>query len=233
MGSANFGTFWRQMAGPSSVFFQDDFLPFTPVSGNFFPNHWGKESIGAGSFNQVNNGWPRFGVAELTTGTSSTNGYVLYGSDNGSPGYYALEALSGNAGWDTTWIFKLSQTTLMRFRIGLSAGDPSTVPSANAVGLRFDTTLGDTGFNFFNRAAGSDTESTSNVATLDTNWHTLRMRSAVAGTVLFSMDGGTETPLAGMPTTSLRPVCQIVTATTAARVVQLDYWDFLAAGLTR
>lgn len=224
----------------SSFFWEEEFMGSQPVGSSATPVLWFKGSITSGSFTWKNVGWPHPGVLRLTSGASQGNGEVAQASDSGSPGFYAFDSLSGQANWDATFIFKLGPveltTTNVRTRIGFTNGAISTFPSTNFIGLRYDTNVsfGDTTWVYTTVSGGTASTSTTNVAALDNNWHRLRIRSTVAGTILFSMDGGAETSIAtNVPNVSVAPGFTVVTDTSSAKTLDVDYFSFYASGLNR
>jgi hypothetical protein len=99
--------------------------------------------------------------------------------------------------------------------------------------LTFAQTGADTtsGGGFVNAATMTDINST---VPADTNFHSFRMRSVVAGTVLFSIDGGAESAIStNCPTTNQLPDFYLVTDSTAQKTIDLDYFAFWMNGLSR
>jgi hypothetical protein len=139
------------------------------------------------------------------------------------------------AGWTTVWIFKIASTSNQRLVFGLGDSVTCGLP-ANGIWVRYDTSLADTKYTFEARSASTSTTSTTNSVNADTSFHTVKARSTSAGTVLFSIDGGTETSIAtNVPTVGLFPVfvnCN-ASGSAAAAVLSADYFGFLWTGLTR
>jgi hypothetical protein len=68
----------------------------------------------------------------------------------------------------------------------------------------------------------------------DTNFHTFRIRSLVAGTILFSIDGGAESAIStNCPTINQLPDFYLVTDSTVQKIIDLDYFAFWMNGLLR
>jgi hypothetical protein len=68
----------------------------------------------------------------------------------------------------------------------------------------------------------------------DTNYHDIRVRSLVAGTLLLTFDNGPEQSInTNVSTLSQTPFSSVVTDTTATRSIYLDAWKFAATGLSR
>ncbi len=188
--------------------------------------------------------YPHLGVVRL-----SSPAVILDGGSLGLDGNAAaLGDLSTNTNWDSTFIFKLVQTTTTRFRMGLVIGTPATVPS-DGLYLRYDTFAGiaDTTWMFCKNVASGGEVCQNSGSAVDTNWHRLRIRSSVAGQVAFSLDGGAELCLttaasgcspAGnsltLPTTSLTlETIMVSDLALTARAVDLDKIAFCAYGLSR
>jgi hypothetical protein len=136
--------------------------------------------------------------------------------------------LGGNAGWDCHMILKQSAGTGFAFRAGL-VGSGQRVGDAPTSGIwvRFDNASNDTQYTFETRAASTSTTSTTNSVANDTNFHHFRIRSTAAGTILFSVDGGTETSVAtNVPTTAQMPCVQVLNRGGAAVTLTLDFFSF-------
>jgi hypothetical protein len=188
--------------------------------------------------NQVVGGdaWPNLGVISISTGTTSGNGFSIAFTNNvGATG--ALGALGANSGWGYLWVFKLNAASSVRMRIGTGVVDSVTIFDRNGMmGLRYDTNLGDTGFQFFMRgASGNDVLIDSGVAG-DSAWHTLLVYSTITGTVRMSLDAGTEKTFCSsgcdanltVPVVQMDPLAQVLTDTAAARTLFLDAFKFKA-----
>tara|TARA_R110000868_G_scaffold177691_7_gene416705 strand:- start:2117 stop:4105 length:1989 start_codon:yes stop_codon:yes gene_type:complete len=139
---------------------------------------------------------------------SGSNSTTYISSSTTHPGQFqfACGATSGNAGclalagshvsvmqvsaypFELRYTFKLNQTTLTRFRIGLANDDSAIVPNRSEC-LRYDTSLGDTNFKYVVCDGAGETATNAldvggGALAADTNWHTLRIRtiSATGGT---------------------------------------------------
>lgn len=189
---------------------------------------WGGAYIGAagtGTFRQASlTDGIHFGAAELfnATATSGLGACMFLGGGSLSP---ALLNPS-SAIFDYKMIFKLGSATNIAFYSGFVPGTAqTTIPSAGTAvfcGFRLDTSLGDTAFSFVRGAGATQTVAATSVAA-DTNWHTIRVRSVVAGTVLYSIDGGAETAVTtNLPNTTLDYAHQIINRTTASAVLTID-----------
>jgi hypothetical protein len=97
----------------------------------------------------------------------------------------------------------------------------------------FAQTGADTTSGSGNVSASSMTDLNSTI-TADTNFHTFRIRSVVAGTVLFSIDGGLESALStNCPTNNQVPDFYVLTDSTAQKIIDIDYFSFRMNGLSR
>jgi hypothetical protein len=141
------------------------------------------------------------------SGTNST-AYVAGGTSNPGQFQFACGASSGNAGsmsltgsavmplvissqqFEIRITFKLNQTTLTRFRLGLM-NDQSSVVAGRGEWMRYDTSSGDTNFMFVVADGSGETAVSSGVAA-DTNWHTLRIRSITPGSYIYGMSISTS-----------------------------------------
>ena len=141
------------------------------------------------------------------SGTNST-AYVVGGTSNPGQFQFACGASSGNAGsmsltgsavmplvissqqFEIRITFKLNQTTLTRFRLGLM-NDQSSVVAGRGEWMRYDTSSGDTNFMFVVADGSGETAVSSGVAA-DTNWHTLRIRSITPGSYIYGMSISTS-----------------------------------------
>jgi hypothetical protein len=118
-------------------------------------------------------------------------------------------------------------------RIGLVGNNgPFLDPPSYGVWIRFDTAAGDTKFTWECRSSGTSTTSTANSITADSNPHHFRIRSVVAGTILFSVDGGAETAIStNVPgfLVSLGPFMQgIVRQNSTGVEIFTDFFSYIA-----
>lgn len=172
------------------------------------------------------------GILRLTTGAVSGNGGVLY-MGNGAAD---LGALGSNSGWEYNFICRLNQVTIntMAFRFGFTTnGQEAADGPTDGIWVRYDTAT-DTGtglYVFETRATSTSTTSTTNsIAPGAATFAHFRVRSTVAGTILFSVNGGTETSIStNVPTGILKPFFQCLTRTTAAAILDVDFISYVAA----
>jgi len=162
-----------------------------------------------------------------TGNTSSALCHIVLGSAGSSA--TVLGALGSYGSWDSIFSFRNSSaaSTGMVLFVGYILGGNNT-PGAGAstarIGVEYDTSRGDTNFMFV-ACNGSNCTRQSSGVSLDTSWHKLRIRSQTAGTILFSLDGGTEVSInTNVPTGALAPMFGIRTEETAAKRVEADRW---------
>lgn len=91
----------------------------------------------------------------------------------------------------------------------------------------YNQTAGDATSGSGTATAAVSTVVNSNVAA-DTSFHTLRIRSLVAGTILMSLDGGVEQTLSSnCPTAQIGPMFEVVTDSNPGAVsMDVDYFQF-------
>lgn len=223
---------WQVPAGgssvvpdPSVVKFEEDFLtqgangtnspglifdsscdfgscPATPTYANTVANHPGV-------------------VKHLAANTSVGNAAIL--RERG--GFTAFPRLDNITGWELQWIFQLDHTgnqkTFIGFQNGVNCGATS-----DEIVVSYDTSASDTNFMYETRSASGTATRTSSGIAADTGWHRFKVRSAVSGTLLFSLDGGSETSITTtLPAVSLNlaaTACNAGTPSAAAGLLE-DY----------
>jgi len=177
------------------------------------------------------------GQRVLTSGNADTNGQTIYISN---------EKLfpTARTAWQMTWVFKTNQTTLCDVIAGMT-GDSAAIGIAKfggiSVGVRYSSAT-DTDFMFYSKNsnttfAANDANNysvTSGVA-VDTNFHTVRMRSTTLAVIEMSIDGGawvavTYTPLVGQ---SMIPFFYVATRTAATKSATIDFFSFYEKSLPR
>ena len=166
----------------------------------------------------------------FTTVATSGDGLVLVKNE----GSGAVGALGSAAGWEINMIFKLGQTTNCAVRAGVIAGGQFiTDPPTDGIYVEFDTANTgntDTDFTWVTRKASTPNYSTSHAIAADTSFHHFRIRSTSAGTILFSVDGGTEASVAtDVPTTVLTPCIQFLPRANGAVTLTFDFYSFMCA----
>ena len=165
----------------------EDFIGGTNGDGQIGQLGWRLYSIsGTNSTTYIAGTSAHPGQFQFASGASSGNGGVvtLLGSSQ-------MTFEIGSAAWELRIVFKLNQTTLTRFRLGMS-NDQTAIDGWRGEYLRYDTSNGDTNFMFVVRdGAGGETATSSGVAA-DTNWHTLRIRTITPGSYIYGMSMNTS-----------------------------------------
>jgi hypothetical protein len=216
-------TLFNRMSNPvdlNTVWFRDDFVTGSTGGNHFGELRWNFGTIGAvPSIQGVAYDGQEIGILGLTSSAVSGQGGSVWLGETGSFPAVALNALM----FDSVFRFKLLTTSTVSMNVGYNASAVTTLNAPNSFFLRYDTGSGDVNFMY---VVGANTPVSSGVA-VDTNWHTLRVRSTVAGTIKFSLDGGNETSFSsGIPTNNVFPFFMVVTQTTATRTVNLGAWAF-------
>lgn len=124
---------------------------------------------------------------------------------------FPLPALNAETNWVFSGLVRINQTTNTRFDFSISTEGEGPLPTS-AISIRFDTKAGiaDTTFNYSTRngcttntfACATKTEAAGATTVVASTWYYLRIRSTTAGTVLFSVNNGTETSIATNSPTS-------------------------------
>jgi len=218
--------------------FSEDFLSSGTATNTLGANGWTIRNIGAApSVAYVAATWPHLGQLRITTPAVIAQGGEI-AIDSSSVAQFG--ALGSNAGWDTTIIFRLptGNTTNIRVRCGFRLGTANGVAEpTDGIWIRYDTSAGfaDAYFTFETRNASVSTTSIVNSIAADTSFHRFRIRSTTAGTVLFSVDGGTETAInTNVPTVGLTAFFNIVSDLDAtAKSIDVDLFSWKATGLAR
>lgn len=190
------------------------------------------------SLNWVGNG--NIGEAPRIDGSPASGTYgdvKIFSSDttNTNTCMYVLEA--SNAGWNinmggTTFDVLIrgyiSSTTGISAFFGFMA-DPGSkgcgeAGSENTLGIGYDTNQGDTNWMCIARGASTSTRTSIGVAA-NTSPHTFRIRSTTGGTILCSVDGGSETTVStNVPTAAeMEPFFSIYNRASAATQLDADF----------
>jgi hypothetical protein len=134
--------------------------------------------------------------------------------------------------FDETWEFRLNTNDAdTRVRMGLSSDWATDTPVA---AIYVEKKLADTEWFGAARAASTETR-TAALDTVDTDWHTARMRRTSASAVAFSIDGGAEVSVStNVPTTDAVYIgMQIFNNAAASKTVDLDCFRMRVTGLER
>jgi hypothetical protein len=130
------------------------------------------------------------GIIQITTtANASGNGVVLFlGGGAASAGFFDPT----NTAFHYITAFQLSANTNLGAYIGFTSnnaqGTVPTSPATQFLGLRFDTSLGDTMFTAVTQNNG--VQSIQTLALADNNWHVLKISSVTPGVINFNLDGG-------------------------------------------
>ncbi len=221
--------------GAGVVGFKEDFTggasqTITAAAAIAFDNSWSAAQIVGGTQTiQVRDGtWANPGQIQMITSAISGQGLSLWrGGGGASAG--PLGNLAAQGGWEINIIMSITSTALVAIRAGICAGSAQVSDApASGIWVRYDTAAADANFTYECRSATVSTTSASSVAA-DTNFHRMRIRSAVAGTILFSMDNGAETAISSnVPTATMSPFIQVISRTTAAKTAYIDFYSYYA-----
>jgi len=212
------------------LWFREDFPNTSTTSGQIGTYGWAASWSSGGSISSVSKtGSSPFKRAyRLETGTSSGGHTFIFLGSTGSSAT-VLGALGSYGSWDSIFSFRNNSTasTGMVLFVGYiigSSGTPGGGASTGRIGVEYDTSRGDTNFMFVACNGTNCTRQSSGVP-FDTAWHKLRIRSQTAGTILFSLDGGTEVSInTNVSTAALAPIFGIRTEEAAAKRVEVDRW---------
>lgn len=217
----------------TTLYVRDDFIGGNGSGGTIGELSWSASSATAApTLTVVEGTYPRFGQIKVETDTTANHDANIYlGTPSGS--IAKLGNLAANTNWDAYWIASLGSTALIRARFGFCYQMLSGVLPTDGIWIGYDTSNSDTNYVYETRAASTSTRTASAVAA-DTNFHKFRIRSTSAGTILFSVDGGSETGIATNVTTqNITPCAIVTTTTTAVKGFTADFFSFKATGLTR
>lgn len=164
------------------------------------------------------------GIFRMTTGTLDNDGAAL--TLNYGPAFAIaarLPPVNALTGWRIRFIFRITSTTSISFRIGITDA-PQGLKPTNGIFWQYDTDDGDANFSFTCR---STTETkTASAVPADTAWHVVDIFSDTAGTISGSIDGGATINIAAtVPTVAMSPWVAIGTrAAAAARTCDVDFF---------
>ena len=181
---------------------------------------------GGGSINWSNS-VGHWGIQTISTSGSanSIHSMALGDSPNAKPW---IPSLSAVAGWTNVFVWRLRQTNAVRCFFGLIGNANYTQAILeNAMGFYLVTTNSASIMGMVSTASVGTTTNIQNVV-VDT-WYTNVMWSHSAGTVCFSINGGTPATLT-TPNFQLTPSMGLVKSTTTAAVtLEMDIWWLLWA----
>jgi hypothetical protein len=223
----------------------DDFVGMTGSTGGWGQLGW--SGTGAGTTNAyVDSVANHPGILKLNTATTSGSLAAIFLSAGNAAVFPDITSFTN---WEARWVVKLGATTNLTAFVGFAypsyvAGDPPNY----WLGVRFDPGAGDTDWTVqtrINGATGHSEADTGQLAT-STDWFTIRLRSTVVGTIGFSVakNGGAfsteKTACASgcdittnIPAQIMSPFMNVITRTTSAASMQVDWFAFKARGLSR
>ncbi len=131
--------------------------------------------------------------------------------------------------------FQLTTTSNVGFYVGLLPPNAQgTVPSSTSefLGLRYDTSLGDT--NFIAVGQNGATQALSLLPVVDGNWHKVRIRSSGNGSVYISVDDGAEAVFSQSVPTQIMDFGMIqINRAAATAYIYIDYVGIQVYNLRR
>lgn len=174
--------------------------------------------------------------ARLATATSGANGEIscTTGAVSGNQAYLietnnnttANVAAFGSTTFDIHFRILLSSTASIAAFFGINKGDAVASASTDYIAIEYDTSASDTIWMATVKTGGTGTRTAITGSVVDTNYHTLRIRSTVAGTILFSVDGGAEISVsANISTARLTTIPSVTTKTAAGKAFTIDYFQ--------
>lgn len=225
--------------GVSVAGFREDFISnntsgtsVTTLANFAFDSPWSAQDINsvAGTLNAVAGTFANPGQLSMATGATGTgDGLCLTKPIN----LVALGALGSNAGWEMNCVFKLSQTTSCAMRIGFSSnGEFKVDPPTDGIWVEYDTanSSSNTDFTWVTAVGSTNSYATTGSSGADTNFHHVRIRSTVSGTIGFTLDGGTEfTTTTDVTALALSPFIQVLTRTSSSKTLIVDFFSYMAS----
>lgn len=163
------------------------------------------------------------GIFRIASATATNDGGLITftGLANSEAG--RLPPVVALTGWRLVFIARLSSAANVALQIGLLF-DTNGVPAAHGIYWQFDTAAGDTLFSAVCRSAGTETKTPSLVAG-NTSWNKFEIFCNTAGTISFSINGGTAINIAAnVPTIAMTPVFRVQTRTTASKSLDIDFF---------
>jgi hypothetical protein len=168
------------------------------------------------------------GIFRIANDTASDNFgascSLCYSASFGEIG--RLQPLNALTGWRLRYVFRLNSSADVGVRIGLTL-DGNTAEPADGIWLEYDTDESDTNFTAVCRASSTETKTSLAVA-VNTTWNTIDIFSNTAGTISFSLNGGTAVNIAtNVPSISMSPWFMVVNRTTSIKTLDMDYFGML------
>lgn len=157
------------------VVLEEDFIGGTNTDGQIGMLGWRQGAIsGSGSYAYITGTLNNPGQYQTACASASGNASSLFVGGSSLTPFIFVDATTPIQ-FELRITFKLNQTTLTRFRIGVM-NEYSVVSPGRGEYLRYDTSSGDTNFMAVVKDGGAETATSLGVAA-DTNWHTLRIRN--------------------------------------------------------
>lgn len=221
---------WVSSIDPNTIEIRDDFIGGTNTAGQVGQLGWTTTNIvGTPTFGyQASTLYPNQGIYRITSSAVSGVGGSMY-----TAGSFVQSTNSFNKNsWDSFFVFKLNNTTGIRFRLGFSSAIGNIEDSANAIWLRYDTNpvYNDTGFYYVLRNNSSNNQIPAGKP-VDTSWNTLRMWSdSDTGVVKFSLNNTNTGAISkvGMLNGGKFPSMIMVADSTSAVSCDIDYFGYRA-----
>jgi hypothetical protein len=174
---------------------------------------------------------PNVGVLKLQTDGTSTGGLSL----SKQP---AVLSYANFSAWQVDIILSTLFFGSAAFRVGFADVPLNDAPT-NGIWVRYDTAQNDAYFTWETRSKNSSTGVTDNVTSIQNSvlfngngsFYHFRMRSLVAGSVLFSVNNGAEAPLrVGVPNlpntnVSLSPFIQLLDRGSSTPSMAVDFFS--------
>lgn len=158
------------------VVLEEDFIGGNNADGQIGMLGWRQGNIsGTGSYAYIAGTLDHPGQYQSQCAASSGNASALFIGGSSLASLVLWTDPSTAIPFDLRICFKLNQTALTKFRLGLM-NDVTAVTPGRGEYLRYDTSVGDTNFMAVVKDGGAETAASLGVAA-DTNWHTLRIRN--------------------------------------------------------
>lgn len=223
--------------GPGITGFREDFIA-NPESASVistgttvvFDTCWqAHQLLVNGTLTGISGTFTNPGICQMTTGATGTGDGLTLHKDQATIG--PLGILGGNAGWEIDLVFQLVQITACALRIGVSDGSSLTDPPNNGMWVEFDTANTgntDADFTLVTRSSSVSAYTKSTVAA-DTNFHSVKIFSTVAGTISMTVDGGSVlTTTTDVSISVMEPFIQVLTRTAGAKSLNMDFYSYTA-----
>ena len=199
----------------SYVCFYDDF-----VSGSTASGHIGSLGWSASNSAYLSSPPGTFGVLRVNTGSTVNSNVNLMLQSGG--------VVEGNYGGTTFDVmFRASSSTstaTVKFLWGLANSGTAQEADSDYIGIAYNSAT-DSNFTYVTRSGGGTENRVASGLAIDTAYHTFRIRSTTPGTVLFSIDGGTETSVTtAVPSARLLPEFQMQNLAASNYNMDVDFY---------